>query len=799
MINFSKRRAQAMIFVLIAIAIISAYFAFVLLFQQNQTALLSKSAKDYMAVCVAETGLHCLLAEMKADYQFVTHGNIYVPVKGWGTSSKSQKFNYIKGNEHVELAKNTNGNYEGTVNFKEVGEKGQFKARVKLLAAKNATETKTIDESHAYFLLESFGKVGDSCKRVSAILQKITPGNYLFYDGDILDLGGYGPNRLRKGIITGGRIYGHEMLVFSKKGKSDSGLAFEDVEKISTPGAIVAYDTFPIDFPGGKKGSISTKNDSYSQKDFETYGDESGDITINGKLLDGPHGAKSEKLPALNPKYYREATRPSPTILSAGSSFDGFKESKWKNPLKPSETVYDLFFGWKFEQKGDNCLIYSEVPLRIWGNPPYKALTIFCEKDVYIAGDLNTNPLAPQRYEPGYSKLAYQPKNGRDKNGLQILSMGRIWFDYSNPMNFMRNELHTLIDYDLANSLSATKLNTSLLKEIVFPKRDSHKTYKRLPFTFINFSALNSMYHMPKESLEMDAVIAASLPFHPALRKLRSYLNKPGKAEPDKLPKMPSQTPELESGNAGVYSTETDKKLLMQDNKTRPQAQDDNNEESGGYIGGTGESEVHFPIESAAVRVGIYETIGALAYATGTIPPQVRDKIIEKILTQAEKEMFDKNGSPVPESPVWTVMDRLMNTVLAHRDTGFRFPEMTVNALLVDSAATDVNWDLGNSATKTLQELGNIADGAMNSLPYTNKNTRFILRHHGSRIHLRTAPSDVSIKKKVSDDQSVMRKNSFDNTFVRGGGDYFPPYPMNGFIMINWEESSITPEEFKDI
>ena len=91
----NKKSGQAMIVILMICLFLGIIASTLLNIQSSQINLLSKSAKDYIALSVAETGLHCVLAEMKADYQFVTHGNPYIPAEGWPSGSE-RKYNSNK-------------------------------------------------------------------------------------------------------------------------------------------------------------------------------------------------------------------------------------------------------------------------------------------------------------------------------------------------------------------------------------------------------------------------------------------------------------------------------------------------------------------------------------------------------------------------------------------------------------------------------------------------------------------------------------------------------------------------------
>ncbi|HQG30008.1 MAG TPA: hypothetical protein PLY73_15750, partial [Candidatus Ozemobacteraceae bacterium] len=129
--------------------------------------------------------------------------------------------------------------------------------------------------------------------------------------------------------------------------------------------------------------------------------------------------------------------------------------------------------------------------------------------------------------------------------------------------------------------------------------------------------------------------------------------------------------------------------------------------------------------------------------------------------------------------------------------TGFRMPEMTVNALLIDSAELNARWDSLDGTGKVTNELGNIDDGLMRCFRYAGDDTRVILRHHGGMIHLRNRKADVFLDGRLREDQPIVRRRSWDSTFVRGGGDYFPPYQPAAFNIITWHDETAALEEFK--
>ncbi|MGM0599012.1 MAG: hypothetical protein ACQETH_04240 [Candidatus Rifleibacteriota bacterium] len=732
------RDGQALIVILMICLVLGILGGAVLRFQSGQINLLSKSARDYIALCVAEAGIHCVLAEMKADYQFVTHGNPYIPTENWGSPAK-HKYPILKSYKLLKLDSNDRGTYSGKIEIPSMKQTGEFKVRLKLIKAKNSVDSKTVDESHRYFQLEAIGQVDDTFRKISTVVEKIVPGNFVFYDGQVLDTGGFGPYRVIPGEVKSGRLYGHELVIFSRRGMKDRGLKFLENEKISTPGHIKAKSPATVEFNNGPKGRIKSSNDSSDPESFANYVRKNGDTVIDYFLQDGYHGARPQQLPPLNPLYWKRASRPSPVFLRPGCGYDGFSKSEWRNPGKPGEVVYDLFFGWEYKKKDDKVLLYSEVPLRIWGCPPYKSMTIFSEKDVYIAGDFNANPDNPQNYTLGYKDYTKDPRNGTDKNGVMVLSMGRIWFDYSNPLNFLRNELMTLLDYEIAMALGGDDLNKILLGSIVFPPKMSTNSFdKRLPMTALNFHVINALASLPKTPPEVVPVTMAGIAAHPALKKLRDYLN--------------------HSSNPEEYKQ-------------------------------------RFCIKSDFKRIAIVEGIAGRSYMTGTILPGARDKLIKKIFEQARKEMLK---DPDPALGPWNAADRLFKLAMKYPKTRFKIPEMTVNALLIDSAELNARWTPGDGVSKVQNELGNIKSEEMHSFPFIDRNSRFILRHMGSVIHLRTKRVKPFLSGSLRDDQSVVRRNIYDRTYVRGGGDYFPAYMPAGFTIVSWQDNIAAQSEFKD-
>ncbi|MFZ2958431.1 MAG: hypothetical protein WA705_16210 [Candidatus Ozemobacteraceae bacterium] len=742
MINISGKRSpvrsgQAIIVVLMIGLILGILSGAVFNFQQGQINLLSKSAKDSLALYAAEAGLNCILAEMKGNSQFVTHGNAYIPAAGWSSPAKHRPF-LVGEVSGLELDHSAHGLYTGRITLEKTRIVAEFRVRVKLLNAKNSLDTKTVEETHRYFQLEAFGRVDDSCRKITAVLEKYVPGAYQFYDGQMLDIGGQGPYRLTPGILRRGRLYGHEMVKLSKRGLLDTGTDLKEMEKISTPGNLESTYNALVTFRNGKEGRIRPESDSSNPDKFETFPELSGGNTVGMFVLDGQHGGKSEKFPPLNAKYYKDATDPKPIMLSQSGGIDGFKPSKWRNPAKTGEAVWDLDFGWYYKNSDEKILYYSTVPLRVWGCPPSKATTIFCEKDVYIAGDFNANPLCPQNYDLGWKEYSDRQENGTDKNGAAVLSLGRIWFDYSQPILFLRNEMRTLLDFEIALRLGGRDMNETFLAPFAFPHRENINSDSRLPYTALNFKVVTALFALPKDpqSLPISTALAVR---HSQLKELRELFE-------------PSTNP--------------------------------------------AEFKTRFCIKDGLKR---QELVGKIAMA-GFLNPLgvtkgVRDNVIDHALDEAYAETLE--GDPDATLGPWNVADRMFKLAIKYPKLGFRMPEMTVNALLIDSAHLNARWDAADGATKVENEIGNITSREARCFPFISNDSRMILRHDGGTLHLRTRPTETFLDGSARSDNFLVRRNIWDNVFVAGGGPYYPPYLPAAFGLVSWQDEMVTPAEFE--
>ncbi len=680
--------------------IVVLIFAFVLLIflvtltrvKTNQILLLSRTAQDFLALTVAETGLNCALGEMSVDYDFSTH-NTYSANKPqpWGRATKRKHSPFIADFKDISISSGNEGTYAGTTGL------GGFKVRVAKQWGKSFALTQTLAEEHMFTHAMAMGHVGEAYRKIDALLEKrCIFSEHLLYDGEILDLA-LGPFENAPYKIDRGRLYGYQYVTFSTLGGTDQGCQPTNVEKIESPGMIRAFRTVQLAFADGSTAPFTPDNDSSNPGKFNTHA---------GRLVDGNHSAHTHKIHRLSKEYYQVLTKNQDGVVLTKKDFA--KPSLWRNPYKPKEEYYDLDFG-EFASNDDpfktgdkeNAVIYSEVPLRIFGGPDgegNKTITIFCEKDIVIGGDFNQRIDCKQDY-PDKESIEYATKinNGTkrgDKVGALLLSLGRVWIDHSRPARYLKNELRPYFMLLLARALRPTFEDEKFTRGILCPadpaKRDT------LPGRDKNGHEFGTIVFF-FENRTPNPVLAAE--------------------------KISDVTDLLTPGPVG-----------------KPR----------------------FAIKDEAVRKKIIdEVIRACRDPIGTGPclsKKDQDTIFEMVWAQAVKEEEEDTKSP---SAPMALVPYLYDEAMKDFTDSIYPPEITINAILVSSARRFAKFTVGVGMPKVLDEIGNIDAPSAGLHLVTPAPAVLIQRLYGSEIRLANMPADVFLDGQFSGTR-ILRRRSWD-------------------------------------
>lgn len=142
--------------------------------------------------------------------------------------------------------------------------------------------------------------------------------------------------------------------------------------------------------------------------------------------------------------------------------------------MERESNIKDVNVQNKLKSNTFNGVIYSEVPLRIRGNPP-RDMVIASNKDIYICGDLNQatdvmqnyvddsffdyqpNPMTGVKYldEDSNFRTANSTLNkGLYRHRVTVFSNAKIWYDYTRPDMVFENELKPLIEWELCTKLA---------------------------------------------------------------------------------------------------------------------------------------------------------------------------------------------------------------------------------------------------------------------------------------------------------------------------------------------------------
>lgn len=461
-------------------------------FQRYQIRVTGATANDFTALMAAEAGLHCAMAEMRLNQGWATH-DLDVDSNGdplWkGTLPRNIRLR--PNTAALRIASSTAGTYGGQVGSAPFI--GEFKVRVGQYKLEDDPDTPNVDESRRYWLVESMGRridpTGslDRYVRLRVVVNRSNFTEYVMFDGEKVSIGmGSNFDKNSFNIFADGSVYGHQYV---KLGDIDRGTGqrFVNLNKIRSAGPIFTANDYQITFQSLDPSQVvafGPSNDSDGPAEFEEGG---------GNILDGDHGGAAT-VPALDAEFYREQARIAGIDVSA-------RPGKPRNMPSYTEAQQDAIHlnfgkaGYPNSELGLNAddqdtlgrnypsdfngLIYCNKPVVIWGNPD-RDVTIFCEEDVYIAGDFNIRSDARQNYKPGYrgfndvryydyqddSKVRFSDPadvtsridDGPDKGSEQrkscaIITMKQAWRDHRYPARLFRNELKGLIKYELVKRL----------------------------------------------------------------------------------------------------------------------------------------------------------------------------------------------------------------------------------------------------------------------------------------------------------------------------------------------------------
>lgn len=684
----NSKRGSGYLIVLVFVSLLLIFFYIFGRVRSGHHQLQSKDVRRFVASNLGESALNCIMAELNANRAYNTHRYYSVKSPKRWTSPVKSRDSLLGKMDNLTLTGVKNGIYGGYTDY------GEFKAKfAQNFGSRENAKTRALRESEMYTRVEIVVKVGggwgireETYRKISALLERRYPaGEHLLFDGEMLDVGALGPYDKRENKLIGGRLYGHNWITFNTAGGACKGSEVVDNEKIESPGLIRALKDTDLQFKNKETHKLTNKNDSVFVSDFEDF---------DGYIVDGPHGAHPIKLTRLPKERIKRTATNNKTYGVIIDSKTKLPVSSYKNPYDPSAKYYDLDFkdyrvnavpkddddtrttrasSSEEESLGDEeevvdnleslesddpdiikkcsgrkILVYSEVPLRIWGCPD-KSITIYSTKDIVIAGDFNQNPKTCQVYKDNYySDYKKTLKNGKDNNkiGAMVMSEGRILIDVSKPSKFIKNEVKPYFLYCLAKSMhpSTIEIENELIKIVC-----------------------------PVEQEERDSI-----------RGVSSSVGEDGLPEP-RFGTMAFlyNYPEINSSGSYYANIEDLQTFFMP--------------------GGTA-LDPKFGIKDSKVRDDIIEYIKQAVRSGGDLTVDEQDRIFEMAWNQAileEEQEFD------PGCGAAGLISGLFNEAVKDANDGLYVPEITINATLISSCRRSSDWRIGNSSKKVKDEIGN--------------------------------------------------------------------------------------------
>ncbi|HNW35987.1 MAG TPA: hypothetical protein PKM25_13700, partial [Candidatus Ozemobacteraceae bacterium] len=164
--------------------------------------------RNLKALALAEAGVSLAMAELGLNSAFKTHTIkidaaakqlLWDAEENWKSSvANDGDFTFAQQNGSGK------GSYQCTLGD------GLFRFRVGLVPYDDDPRTKNIDESKCFFKIDSMGRLGDTTRSVSCIVQRRFPGReFLMFDMQFLSIvyGEPGENNINK--FSTGNLYGH--------------------------------------------------------------------------------------------------------------------------------------------------------------------------------------------------------------------------------------------------------------------------------------------------------------------------------------------------------------------------------------------------------------------------------------------------------------------------------------------------------------------------------------------------------------------------------------------------------------
>ncbi|NLM17405.1 MAG: hypothetical protein GX221_06780 [Candidatus Riflebacteria bacterium] len=657
----NSKRGYGIIIVILFMTVMFVLFAVYFKMQSAHSFLYSKHVRRSVASNLAEGVLNCIIAELDANRTFATHWNYDAKDTYTFKSPVKSRETSLGPIPNFKIGGVKNGIYYGSSDY------GTFKAKfAPCFGGFENPKTKTLSESSMYTKAEiavktEAGKTSKDepvCIKLSAILERRFPSaEHALYDGEVLDIGALGPYNSSPNEIRRARLYGHHSIFFTSKGAGDHGTELFEIEKIETPGMIRVTSDTDVKFSDNTSTVLCPENDSLNITAFNSF---------EGYLIDGTHGAHSIKLNRI-PKErllnYVQTYKKSSGVYIDSSTLP---ESEYRNPYDPQTKYYDLDFGeYRLtsegeklgsddpkcikEKNGEKIVVYSKVPLRIWGSPD-KSITIYSEKDIVIAGDYNQKHSTRQVYKDNrYLDYATRIYNGKynHKVGSLIMTEGRIIIDYSDPSLFAKNEIKPYFLWKLAESMNPySQKIAGEIKTALAPPDPSERT----------------------AIFGVEENIDATGKLIPRLGTIAFLYN----------------FPEVDEG--GSYNANMEDLIAF-------------------FTPGTPKS--IFPIKNTQGREELIEIIKDACRTNGDLTLAEQDEIFNFAW---QKALEDRKEAPDEKCAIMEIIPHLFKDAAKDHRDGLFIPEMTINSFLISSEKRSSIWRQGNNSNKAMDEIGNVGD-----------------------------------------------------------------------------------------
>ena len=771
----------------ILLIIIAAVFTF----SRYRTQTVINESKKVKALALAEAGLEVALGELFNNSSFQTH-EVEKPASEEEDPKWKENGSQINRecvlqpnneNQHnFQIDSSTSGTISGTLGD------GKFKVRVGNIPYEDNPNTKAIDESKAYLLIEAMGMFDKTVRRIVAVVNRRYPcREFLMYDGGVLSVVYGQSNDSDSNVFSIGHLYGDQGIEISnilnsghsRLSQEGTKQELENLDAITSGnGGIFFYSPIQAKFMnkngnGGWEGKI---NSNYTYPTSATYPQGREDHGEMPKEMEGvtppiaqevSNWVKDKnsgiRIPPKAPSFaqYKKEAQNGGKYFSSGNT--EYSVTKGFSDNGKVKAVYLDFGsgGSKIREANDdaknfpnNGIFYSDSDIVIKGNPP-KDVSIISEKNIFVAGDFNHNGGGKENNAPDEEKYGfpqYYKSKDAGKKGNALSPFSQKYEEETEKLYELDKEENRPYRYHVAATVIAKE-------RVVFDHRSPVDCFENELVPYLKYELAKAINTDSSKNIEQTL-------------------------KPNEWKSLSIKASDTYDGFKESIASFTKKFKINSDQLAEKLK---SNYQEGGEISSDNLDKMTLDAWKAYVEDFNGSTKGDLSQSAGSL-----EQGVYQLLFRLRGRMCGQ--SDMGDNPVTSLAEPETYANLDQDEKDFLFyPEMTTNGMFVSCGKLNNSFYAGPDLLKYFDEIGYNPNDESLAKHWYHKPTGFLHRVFGSETNLRLYDVRDSSQNKY---RPPLRRKIYDETLPWLGN--YGNLELTGFIVLSWQDLTATEDEFND-